>query len=81
MRLGQSGPTEAAFLQSFCANPKSRAIPEEDLEAVAPTIAKDKKVAAHGILLKLPLGQVEKTVKSFAHVCDSGQKEHAGRRS
>jgi hypothetical protein len=63
------GPVKAALLKPFCANPKSAAIPENDLQPIALCVRKQKEVAAQGIAQQLISHQTMQTIKPFAHVC------------
>jgi len=66
--VARSRESERAFLQTLVDDQKSVGIPEEQLDAIATTIAKNEEMTAQGIFLEHALDEMRETVKALAHI-------------
>ena len=71
-------PTESSLLETFGADPKTRSIPEEDLDAIACGIAEDKEVTACRIKPETVGDDAIESVEALSHVGGAGDDEDAG---
>src|ERR1700727_902160 len=60
---------KGAGLEPLVPDDQTISLPEEDLDAIAAAIEKQKQVAREGILAEKFLHHTEKTVEALAHVC------------
>lgn len=71
-------PVKPALFEAFGANPESRAIPEQEFDAIAGALAKDKDMAAGRILLELLGDDSVESVEAFSNIGKSGGDKHPG---
>lgn len=71
-------PVKPALFEAFGANPESGAIPEQEFDAIAGPVAKDKDMTAGRILLELLGDDSVESVEAFSHVGKSGCDKHPG---
>jgi hypothetical protein len=59
---------KSSLLKPFRANPKSAAIPENDLQPIVLCVRKQKEMAAQGVAQQLIAHQTIQPINPFAHV-------------
>jgi len=64
-RFARGGPVEGTGLKPFCTDQKPRPVKEENLEPVAPPLAKGKNVAAQGALGQLIADQGDERIEAL----------------
>jgi hypothetical protein len=72
LRVARLRPTEATFGQSLRANPQSRSVPDEDLQAIALGIAEQEQVPAQRLTRQSIPDQTVQPLEPLAHVGDAG---------
>lgn len=71
-------PAESALFKPFIAEPKSRSIPGEHLDAGARGVAEDEEMPAGGIHPEAIGDDAVETIETLAHVRGAGNDEDAG---
>lgn len=74
-------PVKAASLDSFRANPKSRAIEKQYLQPILLRVGKQKHMAAHRVAQQLIAHQAIQAIEAFAHIRSARRKVDARRRA
>ena len=74
------GPSEAAFLQSFGANPKTASIKDKEFQARLLAVGKQEEVAAERVFAEGVTNESEEAVEALAHVDGIDCDEDAGGR-
>ena len=72
------GPSEAAFLQSFGANPKTASIKDKEFQARLLAVGKQEEVAAERVFAEGVTNESEEAVEALAHVDGIDGDEDAG---
>jgi len=72
------GPSEAAFLQSFRANPQAASVKDKKLQTSPLAIGEQEEVAAERIFAEGVTDETEEAVEALAHVDGIDGDEDAG---